>query len=528
MKKVLISILFINVLCGLSYTFFDTNVKYLESGNFNEVKKNIDKIKNQKEKQFYYGILQFYLGQYDEAVESVSIYSELEIKNQQIKSIVDNIHAVNEILKNGYEKYESKNFVVYLKGRDLILKDKVLRDLENIYKEYEKIFGYSPREEKVRVEIYNTKKEFARCSTLGEDIVDKTGVVGICKYNRIMLLSPENLPFGYRWVDTLAHEYIHFILNRITEFNLPLYLHEGTARYFDTMYRSSVSLSMTIGNLSNLLDAKENDKIIHFDNFVGSLVYLDSQEQVTLAFNQLSDFVDYLISNYGVDKYKDFLFSYKNKTSGKENYYKIFLEHFDDIYKNWLLSLETKKDIVKDYKGAKSDIKFFGEQDINNLIGLNIEEYIKLGDKYYNIKNYKIALYQYEKALSIEPYNPVVMTKVARVNMEIKKYSQVEKILLDCININPNYVSAYELLFEFYYLNGQFDKIIKLYEIILDINPFNYNIRKKIAEVYSDLGKINAAIIEYEMVKILVPDDAEVNERLNSLFEYIKIKGNKK
>jgi tetratricopeptide (TPR) repeat protein len=139
-----------------------------------------------------------------------------------------------------------------------------------------------------------------------------------------------------------------------------------------------------------------------------------------------------------------------------------------------------------------------------------------------------MALYQYKKALSLEPYNPVVMTKVARIFFEEKDYSSSEKLLLDCINVNPNYVSAYELLFEVYYTMAQFDKIGKIYDTILEINPFNYKIRKLYAEICADLGKIKDAIREYTIVKILNPSDKDTQQILNSLEEYLKIKEGKK
>ncbi|MFQ3675089.1 MAG: hypothetical protein SNJ64_00930 [Endomicrobiia bacterium] len=62
----------------------------------------------------------------------------------------------------------------------------------------------------------------------------------------------------------------------------------------------------------------------------------------------------------------------------------------------------------------------------------------------------------------------------------------------------------------------------------MDINPFNYKVRKQFAEICADLGKIKDAIREYDIVKILNPSDKETEEILRSLREYLNIKERKK
>lgn len=517
-------LLFFNIVFANGYKEF---IDLLEAGKHNVVEEKINKLKDEYNKRLLTAIRKFYLGDYEFAFEEIKNLSAVKW-DRETEYIVENIKAVNEIITNKYEKFESEHFIVFLKGKDIILKEKILSELEKIYSFYQKIFNFYI-DEKVRVEVYNSKQEFYVASTLGEEIVNRSGVVGICKFNRIMILSPENLPYGYRWVDTLAHEYLHFILNRITEYKLPLYLHEATARYFDTMYRSTNSLCLNISDRVLLLKAKQENKIIPFDSFRGSLAYLSSQEEVGLAFSELSSFVEYVVKLYGVEKYVNFLREYKNyNIQKKENEEKFYLEYFgekmDLLFSKWLDHIEQDKELYNKYKGVKYGIKFFSEDDEKNLIGLEIEEYVRLADKYYKNKNKKMAVYYYNKALDVEPYNPVAMARIAKAYYEMGNLEQAKSLLSECISVNPNYVYAYELLFEVVYLESDFDRIEQIYHAIMDINPFNYKIRKKYAEMLSDLGKTKPALKEYEIVSILNPADLEVIEIMKSLGEYLKMK----
>lgn len=496
----------------------------LESGKFEIVENLIDKVNEISTKNYYNALYYLYLGDYKTAEEYIlKVPFESLITDEQ-KFFYEYIPSLNKIFSNGYISFESKHFKVMLKGRDIILKDYILEKLENIYHVYKEIFKYTPQE-KIRVEVYNEKNEFAFASTLSIENIEKASVTGICKFNRIMILSPENLPLGYRWCDTLAHEYIHFLLNRITEFTYPLYLHEGTARYFDTIYRSKNSLYLTPAGANLLIEAKKNDKLIDFRNLKGSFVYLDSKEQVELAFLEVASFIEFLIDTYGEENLIKFIHFYKSYSKNDNNLYlDIFKEDFKSILSKWYEFIDIKKEIAENYPGAKTDFDIFNAKNEDVLLGLNAKQYIELGDRFLLNKNYKAALYQYRKAQQIENFNPIILTRMAKVNFLLKNYKEAENILKKCIEANPNYVRSYELLLKIYYESCEYEKIFDIYDEILEINPFNYEIRKIIAELYSDLGKINEAIKEYEIISVLNPTDEETKLILNSLKKYLGIK----
>lgn len=500
----------------------------LESGNFKKVEEIIDNLKNKDKKKFITSVFYLYLGDYDKAYSYISEISLNDIKNtfsSEELFFFYYIPYMYHLFKTGYERYESEHFVLFLKGKDIILKELALKNLEKIYEVYTEKFKVKLND-KIRVEIYNKKEEFCNASTLPEEIVNRTGVVGICKFNRIMILSPENLPYGYRWIDTLAHEFIHFLLNRITDFKYPLYLHEGTARYFDTLYRSSVPLCFTPGNIKELLEAKRNNQLIPFENFSGSLVYLESSRQVELAFIELSSFVDYLINNFGEQKFIDFISNYSKFKDEKTLYKKIFNRDYRELIDAWINRIEEKRELVDKYPGALVDVKILDSQVERELITLDVYQHIELGDKLLKRKEYKSALYQYKKSQQQQPYNPIVMTRIGRVLKLLRKYEEAEEILKQCISVNPNFATAYELLIELYYETSRYSDALKYYSELLQINPFNYKIRKIIAEIYYNLGRLQEALDEYKLISILDPDDKNIISTIESINKYLKIKQN--
>lgn len=525
MKKIILSLNFVVISVVFSKTYELNNViELLEAGKFEQANLQISFIKDENLSNLYKGLLHLYLGNYSTAFYYVSKTTETSLNTQE-RFFVNYIVRLNEIISAGYQEFESEHFRVYLKGRDVILKEKIISHLEKIYKLIGEKIMYYPTE-KIRVEVYNTKDEFAFASTLGRNIVDKSGVVGICKFNRIMIISPESLPYGYRWCDTITHEYIHFILNRISEYKLPLYLHEATARYYDTIYRSTEPLCFTPANVRMLLQAKKENRLIPFSSLKGSLVYLDSQQDIELAFVELASFVKYIVDNYGEERYIKLIHAYKDYENKEEKLYSEVLGvKLKDLKLQWEQNIERMFERFSFYPGALPDWKFVSAEKEEHLLGLDLLQYIELGDKFLNRKDYNSAIFQYKKAQKLEEYNPVVLARLGRAYLKAGLFNQAEEILKKCVEANPNYVVGYELLFRVYYEKAEYEKALEVYKRhIIEINPFNYEVRKLVAEIYSDLGRLQDAIKEYEVVKMLNPNDKEVEVRIDALNRYLEFK----
>ena len=178
----------------------------------------------------------FYQGRYPEALAAIDRALALDSTEKRRQGWKLFTQFTLDVVKN-LKRYESAHFVVFLdEKRDGILASYALETLEKSYQAIGAELGYYPKE-KVRVEIAPDAVAFNNISTLSQRDIEETGAVGICKFNKLMIISPRALSFGYRWADSLSHEYLHYAIVGLSNNQAPIWLHEGMARFYETRWR---------------------------------------------------------------------------------------------------------------------------------------------------------------------------------------------------------------------------------------------------------------------------------------------------
>jgi len=165
--------------------------------------------------------------------------------------------------------------------------------------------GWSPAG-KVTIEVLNDTRELARLSTLTEEEIKTSGTIALCKFNKLMIVSPKALVKGYDWLDTAAHEYTHYVVTARTRNNTPVWLHEGLAKFSETRWRGpGGELSATSAGL--LREALRKDQLITFAQMHPSMAKLPSQEAAALGFAEVVLAVEYLEEKGGTGLMKRIL-----------------------------------------------------------------------------------------------------------------------------------------------------------------------------------------------------------------------------
>ena len=137
---------------------------------------------------------------------------------------------------------ESEHFIFRFKdGPDEILIHHAKEALEKSYDILGKLLNHYPSQ-KVIVELYPSREPFSKVSPLTLKDIMTSGTVALCKYNRLMAISPGSLLRGYNWLDTLSHEYVHYLLTQKSGNKVPLWLHEGLAKFFESDGAEAMSL----------------------------------------------------------------------------------------------------------------------------------------------------------------------------------------------------------------------------------------------------------------------------------------------
>lgn len=393
------------------------------------------------------------------------------------------------------EKSESEHFVMFTPPGQKFLADYALPSMENAAAYVEKITKRRPAG-KIRVEIYPTKEDFSAASTLSLETLERSGAIGICKFHRLMIMSPQTLPIGYRWLDALSHEYMHLMINELSGSKAELWLHEGTARYFETAYRADPPLFLTPDQKTKLLEALEKKDLVPFARMSPSMVYLKDQEQVSLAFAQVSHAVSLLVKERGVGKFVDFLSSLKTLPFAKA--FKLAYGMTPDEFEKWWQGKLAKEPWEKS-KGTMSDEVVFTPRSDDAGIGAAAKDQMRLGDKMRRQGLYEGALIEYEKALKTEPDNAILLLKAARAHLALKETDNAVIKLRRAIDKNPNYITPYIELAQ--WVPPQ--EAASLLKEANALNPFDPRIHTLLAGIYTALGRPADAAFEEGVSKQL-------------------------
>jgi len=70
-----------------------------------------------------------------------------------------------------------------------------------------------------------------------------------------MVTSPKALLRGYPWLDTVSHEFVHYLVTQKGRNNVPIWLQEGLAKFLETRWRGAPGMAVDDLSLSLLQDA---------------------------------------------------------------------------------------------------------------------------------------------------------------------------------------------------------------------------------------------------------------------------------
>ncbi len=239
----------------------------------------------------------FYKGDYEEALKLARSAVEFGGEDERRKNFSLFIESTLSVLKP-YKRYETPHFVISMDAQqDGILIDYLTDTLEKTYRLIGDQYGFRP-EEKVRVELFADTKAFYYTSTLSARDIEVTGAVGLCKFNKLMFLSPRALVHGYRWLDAISHEYMHYMITKLTGNKAPIWFHEGLAEHEETLWRNEPAQLSPV-HQTLLARALASGRLISFERMEPGLVKLETPEDVQLAYAEAESAIDFIIEKKG-------------------------------------------------------------------------------------------------------------------------------------------------------------------------------------------------------------------------------------
>jgi tetratricopeptide (TPR) repeat protein len=454
--------------------------------------------------RFLLGQALFYLGRYPEALETFDRALKL-MPHPRFQAYRD---FVAQTLKStaALQLIETAHFRIYIDvEQDAALVPYVEEVLEQSYQRLGHIFGLFPSE-KIRVEIFPTTGTFYPASSLAARDIEVSGAIGICKFNKIMLLSPRNLARGYRWTDSLSHEYIHYLLVQLSGHRAPIWLHEGIAKYFEDAWRLPTSSWLSRHTESLLAHALKHNSFVGFENMEPSLVKLETTYQVQLGYAEAASAIDFIVHRLGSKGLVSILHHLleNQQDSATEAIGRVMNLEFTEFLSQWQQFLLTKE--LREQDGVHLP-RFKLKQPIDDL-RQEIQSgaarmHARLGDRLRQRARMRASGAEYRRALAKDPYSPYLLNKVATVLMAQQRWQLARQHLQQAKLLSPDYPTTYTNLGRLYLTLQENDQARLALREAIQINPFDPAVHQQLAESYRRLGQTEQAQQEYALFKRL-------------------------
>lgn len=437
---------------------------------------------------FVDGDILFHQGQYARAAERLG-QAVGKLKGQlgdDARTLRDLAQATDATTAS-FLSLRGKHFIVrYAPGKDALLAPYALAALDKAWAALGDDFGARPSEP-VRVEIYPEIADLARVSTLTLKEIETSGTIALCKFNRIMITSPRALLAGYPWLDTLTHEYTHYVVTRVSHNTVPIWLHEGLAKFEERRWRAPSGGGLTPVMEHLLASGLAHKHLITFAQMHPSMAKLPSQEDTALAFAEVYTVVEYLHQRDGWAGLRALI---KRFADGKA---------IDDFEKDWRAWLGQKK--LRLHPGllpAESELRFkkgagkpteASEDDSARIGEERARKLARLGGLLRARHRLAAAASEYEKAQSIVGVgHPSVANKLARTWLELGDPARAIAAAEPALELYPDQAAANATLGEAWLARGDQKKAAAYLEAALAVNPFDPAVHCGLERAWRRLG----------------------------------------
>jgi tetratricopeptide (TPR) repeat protein len=453
------------------------------------------------------GILRFHQQRYGEALELLERGKPAgpELAGQFLE-----LARKARDVTQGYGRAEGEHFTIsYPKGKDEILAPYLLETLEAQRAALEKDLGYAPPD-RVAVEILESSRALAQLSTLTEEEIKTTGTIAICKFNKLMVISPKALLTGYGWLDTAAHEYVHFVITRRTRDNTPIWLHEGLARYEETRWRGRGGEAFSPYAAALLKDAARRDRLITFAEMHPSMAKLPSQEAAALAFSEVVVAVEYLVKKGGTPLLNRLLDLVRDGRSAEDAVAQALGQPFPAFLADWKRYLVARP--LPD--GGETELRrlrFKGDPDRGDagsqwseLSDERARGYARLGEIFRQRGRWEAARVEYAKAVKrVGLRSAPLADHYATVAMMAGRDQDALAVLAEAASRHSDYAALNVHLGRLHLKEQKWSAAVEAMLGANRIDPFDPEIHAGLAQAYQALGKGDLASRERRFAEIL-------------------------
>lgn len=439
----------------------------------------------------------FLHGRYQRAGQRLDQLLNQDSDRKSWKRLHDLVTATQKVT-DGYESYESSEgrFRIFVNsGKDRVLVPYAGEALEKAYEAIGEALGYKPPTP-IRVEVYPETASLAKVSGLTEEEIRTSGTIALCKYNRLMITSPRALLKGYEWVDTLIHEYIHYVINHRTNNSVPIWMHEGLAKYLERRWRGKQAHRLPPSTEHLLQKRLRKDDLITFEQMHPSMAKLPSQEDAATAFAEVFTVMEYLEKQVGDDAFMQLLDAIHAGDNAKEAFETVLGTSFDTFETRWKQYLRERP--APDYPDDASydhTLVFKDEADSQKAkLGEpdkpKAKDHKKLAQMLQGRGRYEAAVVQYRKALRLaKTPHPHMRAQLARSLTKTDRPEEALAVLEPIRDLFPTYVTMWLELGRANLAADRPEQAVESLKEAARLNPFNPEIHSLLAEAYTEMDR---------------------------------------
>ena len=394
--------------------------------------------------------VQFYRGEYSSAA---SLYAAAIEAGASPDPSYAHVLLDTYRLTRGYLEKQSAHFrVSYPPGKDDLFADEVLPVLESAYATIAQDLGLTNDPgDKIAVLVVPDADGLAAVSTLTTNEIENSGTIAICKFNRLMVTSPLATVQGYDWADTLAHEYTHLVINLVSHARVPIWLHEGIAKFMETRWNGAPGRALTPASVNLLAKAAKDNSFIPFERMHPSMAKLPTQEQSGLAFAEVFVAIKLLQERRGTVAVRDTLAKIGTGESVEGAVAAVYGKPFSAFLDDWREQLKTYKGKVLvgaqlDKIALKKPDARAPDHDVSELEPIQekqVKDFARLGELLHLRGRTKAAAVEYARAYALSGMRyPSLLNKYAMALAQNGDNDRAEALLKETLVPHPTYTPA--------------------------------------------------------------------------------------
>ena len=449
---------------------------------------------------YFQGRVAFEEGRYEEADRLMTRAGAQDKEGSYLR-----LARQSQKVTKGHESTQSAHFIFsYPPGKDALLAPWALEGLEAIREALHADLGWVPPE-KVRVEVVNNANELAQVSTLTYEQIRTTGTIAICKFNKLMVTSPKAVLRGYDWLDTLAHEYVHLVVTQKSRNTVPIWLHEGLAKYLESRWRGAAGLTLSPSARALLGRRVRADDLVPFEKMHPSMAMLPTAEDAATAFAEVYFAVDLLYQRHGAAGLRAVIEALAAGKSDKKAVEAAAGQPFAAFEKSWLAHVKSQpypKEllppehvVLKDQTPTKAKLDELAKGreisfgDFDEVQEVEARKSAHLGELFRERNRPKAAADEFGKAYQVvgDRYE-AISNKYALALLELLRTEEAEKVLLGSLRVYPSSPATNVHLGRIYMARRELEKARRAYLKALAADPFDEEIHFALLRISLGLG----------------------------------------